>query len=186
MKRGLVYSGALALGLFLLSANTALAKDVDEQKGMDQSTLGTLDETTSEESIRASELIGMSVYNMEGKALGSIHDIVVDADSGQPKYVAISYGGFLGMGDKLYAVPWKAFKAQRIAGTDGLQLVIDVSQEKIKSAKGFDQENWPDFSDRELKKELDLHYGVDGSNEGAKDQPSSKQPGQMNQPGPSR
>jgi len=185
MKRGLVYSGALALGLFVLSASTAFARESNQHKSMDppagtapqkdQSKLGALDETTGTASIRTSELIGMAVYNMAGEELGSIHNIVVDASTGKPKYVAVSYGGWLGMGDKLYAVPWKAFKVQRVPDMDDPQLVLDISQEKIKNAKGFDQNNWPDFSDRELTKELDVHYGVDRSDEGGKDHPALKQ-----------
>ncbi len=122
---------------------------------------GALDDVTSGASIRASQLIGMNIQNQEGKSLGSVHDIVIDARSGRVRYATVSYGGFLGLGDKLFAVPWGAFHYTRAADGDDYRLVLRVTEEQMKSATGFDQNHWPDFADRNFTSQLDRHYGIE-------------------------
>ena len=54
-------------------------------------------------------LIGQKVYNSAGEHLGDAEDIVIDAKTGKVAYAVLSFGGFLGMGEKLFAIPWSAF-----------------------------------------------------------------------------
>ena len=67
----------------------------------------------------------------------------------------------MGIGDKLFAVPWEAFRCvQDPDDADEYNLVLDVTPEKLKGATGFDQETWPNFADQSFTSELDTRYGV--------------------------
>lgn len=94
---------------------------------------------------RASDLLEMDVRNRQNKDIGSIDDIVVDLKSGKIRYAALSFGGFAGFNDKLFAVPWKAIQFK--FDEDDRYLVIDVSEEKLEKARGFDEDNWPNVGD---------------------------------------
>jgi sporulation protein YlmC with PRC-barrel domain len=105
---------------------------------------------------RASTLTGMTVKNAAGKDLGTINDLVIDANTGKLRYAAVAYGGFLGVGDKLFAIPWSKFA---VAGTTGDRyLVLNVDIETLKNAPGFDQDNWPDTADTAWAKQIDDYY----------------------------
>jgi sporulation protein YlmC with PRC-barrel domain len=111
---------------------------------------------------RASTVIGMTVKNAAGKDLGTVNDIVLDMGTGHVRYYALSYGGWLGLGDKLFAVPHKTFQVRRFADSDKHYLVLNVSEEKLKNAPGFDQNNWPDFAnDAQWREKVDRYYGSD-------------------------
>jgi sporulation protein YlmC with PRC-barrel domain len=107
---------------------------------------------------RSSELIGMPVRNRAGKDLGKIEDFVVEMNSGDVRYAAISFGGFAGFGDKLFAVPWKAMAFK--FGEQDRYFVFDVTPEQLEKSPGFDQNNWPDVADRAWSASIDKHYGI--------------------------
>jgi hemin uptake protein HemP len=95
---------------------------------------------------KASELIGMQVRGVNSDDdIGSINELVIDHD-GQVKYVAMSFGGFLGMGDKMSAVPFAAIDFVKTGENDYAR--IDVTEETLKQKKGFNQEHWPDEADQ--------------------------------------
>jgi sporulation protein YlmC with PRC-barrel domain len=154
------FTFAVAGALVMRSVVTVALPAFAVEPGTDRSQVGQLDEKTTGASIRASQFIGMSVCNQEGKNIGKVNDLVLDDNSGRVRYAAVSYGGFLGLGDKLFAVPWQAFTCQREEGKDDHYLVINATEEKIKAAPGFDQDRWPDFADRQFTQSLDQHYGV--------------------------
>ncbi len=114
--------------------------------------------------VRASKLIGMNIQNTEGKSVGSINDLVVDADTGKIHYVAVTYGGFLGIGNKMFAVPFEAFqfRATRNNVNDRV-LVLDVTQTQLEGSTGFDDDNWPNFADETFTQDLDRRYKVQRS-----------------------
>jgi len=58
--------------------------------------------------LKATEVIGMSVQGTDGKKLGDIKDLVIDPEEGGVEYAVLEFGGFAGIGDKYYAVPWEA------------------------------------------------------------------------------
>ena len=65
-------------------------------------------------------------------------------------YAVLSFGGFMGMGNKLFAMPWEAFE---FSATEN-KLILNVDKEKLKTAPGFDKDGkWPDFSDTTLGRE---------------------------------
>jgi sporulation protein YlmC with PRC-barrel domain len=90
---------------------------------------------------RASKMIGTNVRDQQGDRVGSIEDIVLDPQ-GNVAYAVISAGGFLGMGENLYAVPWSSLQMPQ--GED--HYVMNVNKEQMRQAHGFDKDNWPDMS----------------------------------------
>ena len=107
--------------------------------------------------MKGSTFIGADVENPQGQDLGDIKDIVIDRASGRIAYAVVSFGGFLGMGEKLFAVPWGAF-SQPNANKDKFVLAID--KEKLNNAPGFDSNNWPQMASREWVTSLYSYYNV--------------------------
>lgn len=114
--------------------------------------------------VRASQIIGMEVKNNRDEDLGSVEDLAIDPETGRVAYAAVSMGGFLGLGDKLFAVPWDAVECRPVEGStatgeDATHVaILDVSKEQMKDAKGFDQENWPDMANQQWRQQNDRRY----------------------------
>ena len=108
--------------------------------------------------VSASKVIGEAVINRQNENLGKIRELVFDAKDGRLAYAVLSFGGFMGMGNKLFALPWKAFE---FATTEN-KLILNVDKEKLKAAPGFDQDaKWPDFADRTWGNSIHNYYGYD-------------------------
>ncbi len=99
---------------------------------------------------KASDLIGLDVRGAGGEELGEIEDFTIDAKTGKIRYAAVSMGGFLGIGDKLVAVPWDSFQLQMSGQGDDAELVasLNIDKNRMQTAQGFDQNNWPASADR--------------------------------------
>ena len=106
-------------------------------------------------SISAHAVIGDPVVNRQGENLGKIEDLVIDPLSARVDYAVLSFGGFLGMGDKLFAVPIEALKLSR----EEKRFILDVEKERLKNAPGFDKNDWPDTSDRAFGTKVYSYYG---------------------------
>jgi sporulation protein YlmC with PRC-barrel domain len=87
-------------------------------------------------------LIGMEVRNRSDERLGEIKDLVVDLQSGKIAYAVLAVGGFLGVGEKLIAVPPSALTASERSDK---YLITDASRGEIVDAPGIAQTNWPDY-----------------------------------------
>jgi sporulation protein YlmC with PRC-barrel domain len=105
--------------------------------------------------LSASTIIGTDVENPQGDNLGDIKEIMLDTTSGRISYAVISFGGFLGIGDKYFAVPWEAFSID----DDQETFILDVSKEKLENAPGFDKDNWPTNADHQYINSVYQHYG---------------------------
>jgi sporulation protein YlmC with PRC-barrel domain len=105
--------------------------------------------------LSTSTLTGTGVTNRKGENLGDLKDIMIDLESGEIAYAVISFGGFLGIGDKLFAVPFEALTIDKI----NEQIVMDVTKEKLENAPGFDKDNWPSSPDRQFVSDVHSHYG---------------------------
>jgi sporulation protein YlmC with PRC-barrel domain len=109
---------------------------------------------------RASKLIGAQVKNSAGENLGKIEDIVMDPMGGRVRYAVLSFGGFLGVGDKWFAVPWHSMTIEFDGEKkDKFHFVFNVDKERLKNAPGFDKNNWPDFGDSKWTLEIDTFFG---------------------------
>jgi hypothetical protein len=107
-------------------------------------------------------VIGKNIQNEQGKSVGEINDLVLDVNNGQIRYAAVTYGGFLGLGDKMFAVPWEAFQCRQDADDpDEYLVVLNVTQEQLEGSAGFDEDHWPNFADSEFTNELDTRYRVE-------------------------
>ena len=104
----------------------------------------------------ADTLIGNDVYSQNEEDLGDIKEIMLDTSTGKVSYAVLSYGGFLGMGEKLFAVPWEALKLD----TENKRFVLNVDSEKLESAPGFDKDHWPNMADEKLADGIHSFYGT--------------------------
>ncbi len=104
--------------------------------------------------LAADTLAGDNVVNNNKEDLGTIEHLMIDLASGRVAYAVLSFGGFLGMGDKLFAIPWSALKVDTVEK----QFVLDVAKEKLENAPGFDKDNWPDMADRDWAKGVYNYY----------------------------
>lgn len=107
--------------------------------------------------IMASDTLeGDTVVNLTGETLGKIRDIMIDVPSGRVAYAVMSVGGVMGIGDKLFAVPWNAL----VLDADNHCFVLDVSKERLKDAPGFDKEHWPELADARFATSVYEYYGT--------------------------
>ncbi|QXP84910.1 PRC-barrel domain-containing protein [Methylococcus sp. Mc7] len=107
---------------------------------------------------RASKIIGTKVKNPNGENLGDIKELVIDPENGQVVYAVVSFGGVLGMGNKLFAIPWRALHWTR----DKEYYVLDLDKDTLKKAPGFDKKHWPENSKKweEQREALGQFYRV--------------------------
>jgi sporulation protein YlmC with PRC-barrel domain len=106
----------------------------------------------------AEKIIGSKVRNMKGEDLGTIEDIVIDIDTGRVLYAVVHYGGFLGIGGKLFPVPWQSLAPLPAEGI----FFLDVSKAKLKDAPGYEKENLPDMGDTHWGKKVTDFYSAPG------------------------
>ncbi|HEY9278406.1 MAG TPA: PRC-barrel domain-containing protein [Methylotenera sp.] len=104
----------------------------------------------------ADTLIGNDVYSRDDTDLGDIKEIMLDTASGNVCYAVLSYGGFLGVGEKLFAVPWKALKLDTV----NKRFILDADSSKLESAPGFDKDNWPNMADETWASSIHNYYGT--------------------------
>lgn len=93
---------------------------------------------------RASAFIGSGVKDVTGKDAGKIEDLLLD-HRGHAGYAVVSFGGFMGIGDKLFVVPWDAVIVDR----EKRVTYIDVKKETLEKSPSFSADKWPDLNDRE-------------------------------------
>ena len=104
----------------------------------------------------ADTLLGNDVYNRSEENLGSIKEFMIDMHTGRIAYAVLSFGGFLGMGDRLFAVPWQALKLD----TTAHRFILNVSKEMLKDAPGFDKDHWPSMADPSWAMGVNKFYGT--------------------------
>lgn len=104
----------------------------------------------------ADTLIGNDVYNKEDENLGDIKEIMLDMKTGRVSYAVLSFGGFLGMGEKLFTVPWSAMTLD----TENKRFILNVSKERLQNAPGFDKNSWPNMSDTTWAEGIHTYYGT--------------------------
>lgn len=104
---------------------------------------------------RASALMDLEVKNPAGEDLGQIEDLTITND-GKVEYAAISFGGFVGIGDKLFAVPWEEIQIQRM--DDEWVALVNVTEQTLENAQGFDKDNWPNMADEQWRTQNDRAF----------------------------
>jgi len=102
-----------------------------------------------------STLKGDLVCSAAGKDLGMIEEFMIDPETGRVTFAVLSFGGYLGLGDGFFAVPWEAMS--RDAERHEFRLHVDT--DRLKDAPRFDSESWPDPGDRSWESDIYRHYG---------------------------
>ena len=96
--------------------------------------------------LTASSIMSDKVLNKAGDKLGSVKDIMIDITNGQIEYVVIEFGGFLGIGEKFFAIPFRLLSID----TTEEALVLNQSREDLEKAPGFDKDHWPKTNSHEF------------------------------------
>ena len=104
------------------------------------------------------KIIGSKVINLKGETLGKIENLVVDIDTGRIVYAVLESGGFLGIGDKLFPVPWESLASLPSEGI----FFLNQSKEQMEKAPAFDKDNLPNMADVHWGERIFKHYGVPG------------------------
>jgi sporulation protein YlmC with PRC-barrel domain len=107
--------------------------------------------------LSATTMIGDEVKNADGESLGKIEEIMIDRTNGHVAYAVLSFGGFLGVGNKLFAVPWNSLTLN----APDHSFRLDVDKERLENAPGFDKDNWPKSPDRAFIDEVYTFYDVE-------------------------
>jgi hypothetical protein len=99
----------------------------------------------------ASTLTGDRVRNRVGEDLGKIEEIMVDIPSGRVAYAVIAFGGVMGIGEKLFAIPWRALTLDE----QNRVFLLDTDRRRMEESPGFDPNHWPDMADPAWAEEAD-------------------------------
>ncbi|MCX8995923.1 PRC-barrel domain-containing protein [Rhizobiaceae bacterium BDR2-2] len=111
--------------------------------------------TTSGSLIAAEKVNGTNVYNTAGDKLGSVDDIMLDKASGRAIYAIMSFGGFLGMGEKYHPLPWSSLKYD--SQKDGY--VVDLDKKQLQDAPHYDQSSPFEWTP-EYGRRVDSYYNA--------------------------
>jgi PRC-barrel domain len=110
---------------------------------------------TSGTLIAAEKVNGTNVYNLAGDKLGSVDDIMIDKVSGRAIYAVMSFGGFLGMGEKFHPLPWATLKYDAHKGG----YLVNLDKKMLEDAPYYDSDRdfaWtPDYG-----RKVDSYYGT--------------------------
>ena len=104
----------------------------------------------------AATLDGDNVVNSAGEDIGKIEAIMLDVAAGRIAYAVLSFGGFFGIGSKLFAIPWSALTLDAVEH----RFLLDISKERLESAPGFDEDHWPAMADRRWATDVHAYYDV--------------------------
>jgi len=107
--------------------------------------------------LSATTLQGTNINNSSGAGLGDIKDLMIDLETGRVAYAVVEFGGVLGIGSKLFAVPLQALKQD----ASNKCFVMNTTKEALEKAPGFDKDHWPDFADRTWQTAVHEHYQVE-------------------------
>ena len=150
MKKHLIIILLAMVGLFLgTNSFTQEKKDPGESKTAEDQRMN---------AFMVEKIIGSKVINAKGETLGKIEDLVVDIDTGRIVYAVLESGGFLGIGDKLFPVPWESLAALPSEGI----FFLNQSKEQMEKAPAFDKKNLPDMGDMRWGEGIYKHYGIPG------------------------
>jgi sporulation protein YlmC with PRC-barrel domain len=97
---------------------------------------------------------GSLVRDRDGEVAGSIAELVLDVQRGCVAYAVVATGGFLGVGERRFAVPWTALRAH------SRHFVLAVSRAVLESAPPFDGEQWPGTAARGWHERVHAHFAA--------------------------
>lgn len=101
-------------------------------------------------------LAGDRVVNARGESLGRLEHLMLDVPSGRVAYAVLAHGGVLGIGEKLFAIPWDAFTLD----AEHKRFVLDIDRDRLDKAPGFDRDHWPEMGDAAWATQIHDYYGL--------------------------
>jgi len=124
----------------------------------DTTTVGTSRLGTDETNrlISSDKVEGTPVYNPNGERLGKVHHLMIDKYTGHVAYAVMSFGGFLGIGEKYHPIPWKMLTYDTHMGGH----VVDLDRDRLEKAPSYTAEDMPDWSDCTYTKRIDEYWLV--------------------------
>lgn len=105
--------------------------------------------------LTATSIIGDKVENLDGEDLGKIDNLMINVLTGEIEYVVLEYGSFLGLGGKLFAIPFEEFSV----APNRQVFILDRDEEYLKNSPGFDKDHWPDTNDHTYYGDVDSYWG---------------------------
>jgi PRC-barrel domain len=106
--------------------------------------------------IAADKVQGTYVFNNGGDRLGSIHDLMIDKQTGQVAYAIMAFGGFLGVGDSYHPLPWSLLKYNTNLGG----YLVNIDQSELEDAPSYPAGTEPAWGDPDYERKLHDFYGV--------------------------
>jgi sporulation protein YlmC with PRC-barrel domain len=104
--------------------------------------------------VKATSIIGTKVVNPQDENLGDIKELMIDPQTGHVAYAVVSFGGFLTLGEKLFAIPFGAFDYNPTKH----EYILDVAKEKLKEAPGFPSSHWPTMADEKWNRDVHKYF----------------------------
>lgn len=105
--------------------------------------------------IASDKVEGTAVFDGNGQKIGTVRNFMVDKYSGEVQYAVMSFGGFLGIGERYHPLPWKALRYDPELGG----YVVGLSKEALEKAPSYERDNAPAFT-REYGQGVYGYYGV--------------------------
>jgi len=99
-------------------------------------------------------LTGTPIKNNKGEDLGKVEELMLDLEEGRISYAVVSFGGFLGINSKFFAIPWGLLTVD----TDEECVFLNIDKEVLENGPGFDKNDWPDTPTREWLANIYLYY----------------------------
>ena len=112
----------------------------------------------SSHTVKASTIVGTHVENWEGEHLGIIEEVMINKDHGDVAYLVLSYPGTYGPEylNKHFAVPFDSIAMRKLPGN--VDYILNVNEDFLRRAPGFDKTDWPDFADAKFNSVLKDYY----------------------------
>ncbi|MCB4820253.1 PRC-barrel domain-containing protein [Roseicella aerolata] len=108
------------------------------------------------ELIAAGKVAGTPVYNRTGENLGTIEDLMLDKRMGRVAYAVMSFGGFLGFGERYHPLPWSVLTYDTSLGG----YVVDIDRDRLEGAPAYAADAAPDWSSRDWGRQVDDYWGA--------------------------
>jgi sporulation protein YlmC with PRC-barrel domain len=106
--------------------------------------------------IGSDKVEGTTVYGADAIKIGSIKRVMIDKTSGRVSYAVLSFGGFMGIGDEYYPLPWQSLKYDTSLGG----YVAGITEDQLQGAPKYANESSWNWSDASTAKSIDEYYGI--------------------------
>ena len=106
--------------------------------------------------IGSDKVEGTAIYGPNDRKIGTVQRVMIDKISGKVAYAVVSFGGFLGMGEDYYPMPWSKLNYDTSLG--GYR--VDVTEDQLKGAPKFNRSTDWDWSDRSRMERVSHYYGL--------------------------